>query len=249
MDRDAGGDLPTLRQWLHGIDDHLLRWSFADRHDEPLHRWWHDPVLVAMDETLAILEAAKPSGIGAKRRLFRTFRGTDQPAIEPLLPLRAELVVASLLAEAALPFRFNTGPGPDLLVGTGTPEFGIEISSRTPRGVRDLSGMPALARFVAARVLRDERKIRQARALPTVLIVDLSGSDLPDVRGWDTTFDPLWQPGDTYLALGAMRCMTTVRTPQLRFSVNPYADQATVSLAAGRLHDVPALADLARRRR
>ncbi|GGM42565.1 hypothetical protein ACFFX1_49570 [Dactylosporangium sucinum] len=250
MDEDAGGGLPTLQRWLHGIDDHVLRRCFVDRN---AHRWWGDPVLVALDETLAILEAAKPSGLGSKRRAFRTHRGTHQPAIEPLLPLRAELVVASLLAEAAVPFRFNTGSGPDLLVGTGTPEFGIEISSRAPRSVRHLSRKPSdalreLARFVAAGVLRDERKVRQAQALPTVMVVDLSGSDLPDVRHWDTAFAPLWQPGDTYLALGAMRCMTTVRTPEIRFSVNPYADQSAVALVAGRLHDVPVLADLAGRR-
>jgi hypothetical protein len=77
--------------------------------------------------------------------------------------------------------------------------------------------MLALAQSVAVEVLRDERKIRQSQTLPTLptlptlLIVDLSGGDLPDVRYWDTTFGPLWQPTDTYLALGAMHALTTRR--------------------------------------
>jgi hypothetical protein len=86
--------------------------------------------------------------------------------------------------------------------------------------------MLALAQSVAVKVLRDERKIRQSQTLPTLLIVDLSGGDLPDVRYLDTTYGPLWQPTDTYLALGAMHTLTTRRVPEIRFSVNPYADKA-----------------------
>jgi hypothetical protein len=107
--------------------------------------------------------------------------------------------------------------------------------------------MLALAQSVAVKVLRDERKIRQSQTLPTLLIVDLSGGDLPDVRYWDTTYGPLWQPTDTYLALGAMHTLTTRRVPEIRFSVNPYADRAAVGVAAEPLRGVAALADLANR--
>jgi hypothetical protein len=48
------------------------------------------------------------------------------------MPLRAEFIVASLLAEATVPFRFNAGAGPDLLVGGDPPAFGIEIGLPQP---------------------------------------------------------------------------------------------------------------------
>lgn len=67
------------------------------------------------------------------------------------------------------------------------------------------------------------------------------------MRGWDTTFGPLWQPTDTYLALRAMRALITRRAPEIRFSVNPYADTAAVGLAAEPLRAVAALADFANR--
>ncbi|MGW3812082.1 hypothetical protein [Micromonospora sp. NPDC005113] len=64
------------------------------------------------------------------------------------------------------------------------------------------------------------------------------------MRYWETTFGPLWQPTDTYLALGAMRALNTRRVPEIRFSVNPYADKAAVGIVAEPLRGVAALADL-----
>lgn len=338
MDVTAEGDLPTLRRWLDGVEDHPLRWFFKSRRREPLppgavYAWWRNPILTPIEETLVLLEAAAPAGLGAKRREFRAARGMGQPAMEKFMPLRAELIVASLLAEATVPFRFNTGAGPDLLVGGDSPAFGIEIGSRSPSSLSHLSralsaalrerGLPdgveistdpippvairtsvqrsiieqfvppdgspgvsalrvmaaparpaygipaswltirrgggttssmapynsphmlALAQSVAVEVLRDKRKIRQSQELPSILIVDLSGGDLPDLRYWETTFGPLWQPTDTYLALGAMRALNTRRVPEIRFSVNPYADKAAVGVVAEPLRGVAPLADLA----
>jgi hypothetical protein len=73
------GDLPVLRSWLEGVGDHPLRWFFKSRRDTPrppntVYAWWRNPILVAMEETLAILEAAQPNGLGAKRRDFRAFK-------------------------------------------------------------------------------------------------------------------------------------------------------------------------------
>jgi hypothetical protein len=120
MDVTAEGDLPTLRRWLDGVENHPLRWFFKSRRREPLppgvvYAWWRNPILIPIEETLVLLEAAAPAGLGAKRREFRSARGMGQPAMEKFMPLRAELVVASLLAEATVLFRFNTGAGPDLL--------------------------------------------------------------------------------------------------------------------------------------
>jgi hypothetical protein len=108
MDVTAEGDLPTLRRWLDGVEN-------------------HPPALVLRVPSpgaaaarcglclVTLLEPAAPAGLGAKRREFRSARGMGQPAMEKFMPLRAELVVASLLAEATVLFRFNTGAGPDLL--------------------------------------------------------------------------------------------------------------------------------------
>jgi hypothetical protein len=54
----------------------------------------------------------------------------------------------------------------------------------------------AMAQDVASGVVREKRKKRQAMLMPTVLIVDLSGNDLPDLRCWPEAFDSLWEPSD-----------------------------------------------------
>jgi hypothetical protein len=71
---------------------------------------------------------------------------------------------------------------------------------------------------------------------------DLFG--LPDVRYWATTFSPLWQPSDAYLALGAMSALSTRRIPEIRFSINPHADPAAIEIVARHVRGVPVLADL-----
>ncbi|MET7396000.1 hypothetical protein ABZS66_21155 [Dactylosporangium sp. NPDC005572] len=264
MERAENEDLPTLSRWLDGIDEHPLLWFFEHRVEGFVppgagYDWWNDPVLIVVEQTLEILEAAGPAGLSAKRRAFRAYRGRGLVAFEQFMPMRTELVVASMLAAAGRPFRFNTKAGPDLLVGD-PPRFGIEISSRRPKRLSHLATstgpdnsphmsphMVALARHVATGVLREDRKVRQARIMPTVLIVDISGTDLPDVRSWSTTFDPLWQPADAFLALGAMYSSTTSRIPEIRFSVNPYADPAVLGALAWYLDGVTALTDFADR--
>ncbi|MFI9610951.1 hypothetical protein ACIHCM_04505 [Streptomyces sp. NPDC052023] len=46
-----------------------------------------------------------------------------------------------------------------------------------------------MAQDVARNVQREKRKIRQSRAMPTLLIVDVPGTDLPDLRCWQQAFD------------------------------------------------------------
>ncbi|MFJ8536170.1 hypothetical protein [Streptomyces sp. NPDC093591] len=61
--------------------------------------------------------------------------------------------------------------------------------------------------------------------MPTVLIVDLSGNDLPDLRCWPDVFSSLWEPGDEFLAMGGMTVSTRSRKPELRFALNPFTDE------------------------
>jgi hypothetical protein len=115
------GNLPVLRNWLEWIGDHSLRWFFQSRRDTPrppntAYAWWRNPILVAMEDTLAILEAAQPDGLGAKRREFRAFKTMGSGYMDQFMTHRVELVIASLLAEASISFRFNTKAGPDLLI-------------------------------------------------------------------------------------------------------------------------------------
>ncbi|KKD03172.1 hypothetical protein [Streptomyces sp. WM6386] len=69
----------------------------------------------------------------------------------------------------------------------------------------------AMAQGVAAGVLREKRKRHQSKLMPTVLIVDVSGSDLPDLRRWPEILDALWEPDDAFLSVGAMTVSTRSR--------------------------------------
>lgn len=249
----------------------------------------------------------------------------------------AELTVASHLAQAGVPFRFNTDQGPDLLLQCGQETFGIEIGSRHPKSVTALShtlsrglrarGLPAavsirtkpvppvsirasvrdaiieaflpaggrpgvsylrveasparpedgipaswlsiqvsrdrgytsmsapfnsphviaMAQDVAASVLREKRKQRQAKLMPTVLIVDLSGNDLPDLRCWPEVFDALWELGDAFLAVGGMTVSTRSRVPELRFSLNPFVDRHLLVRVTALLSGCGMFTDMAQR--
>src|SRR5207248_10640475 len=102
---------------------------FKSRRDTPrppntVYAWWRNPIMVAMEETLAILEAAQPDGLGAKRRDFRALKTAGSDSMDQFMNHRAELVIASLLAEASISFRFNTKAGPDLLLGEDGNVFG-----------------------------------------------------------------------------------------------------------------------------
>ena len=57
--------------------------------------------------------------------------------------------------------------------GSGTTSFTAPYNS---------PHMTALAQSVATNVLREKRKLRQSRTLPTLLVVDVSRTDLPDLR-------------------------------------------------------------------
>jgi hypothetical protein len=316
-----------------------LRWYFEYRrpglHPSVVVRWWRNPILVAVEQTLGILESAAPVGLDGKRRDFRAYTDTSGAGMQQFRTHLAELTVASHLAEAGIPFRFNTGEGPDLLLTCGRETFGIEIGSRHPKSVSDLSqtlsrglrarGLPAavtirtdpvppvsirasvreaiikaflpadggpgvssmrveaaparphdgipaswltiqvsrgrgyttmsapfnsphviaMAQDVAAGVLREKRKTRQAKLMPTVLIVDLSGNDLPDLRCWPDVFGALWEPGDAFLAVGGMTVGTISRKPELRFSLNPFAQQQPLERVAALVSECETFADLA----
>jgi len=297
--------------------------------------WWRDPVLTAVEEMLVILERTRPVGLESIARTFRAFDDPSWNGKEKFLQHRAELVIASALADSGVPFRFNTAAGPDLLLDTA-PACAIEISSRSPKslftlsqtlsaglrarglpdtisitadpippveirsrvrdeivqqflpldgspGVRRLrieaapprpeDGIPAswitvtrggggttsfsapynsphitaLAQSVAANVLREKRKIRQSRTLPTLLIVDVSQTDLPDLRCWEKTFERIWEPSDAFLGMAAMVAHANHRTPTLSFSLNPYADTELVAALASQVSACPAFNPLRQR--
>ncbi|MEW1773511.1 GNAT family N-acetyltransferase [Streptomyces sp. NPDC086777] len=141
MNSASEGRLPVLRRWMGDGQTHPLRVHMDRPSKYPgiIHAWWRDPVLTCLEETLVLLETAQPQGLDS---MARTFRGFDDPSWagkEQFLRHRAELVVASLLAEARVPFRFNTAAGPDLLMDNVFPCMGIEISSRRPKSLFDLS--------------------------------------------------------------------------------------------------------------
>lgn len=318
-------DLPVLSRWMDGASPtHPLRWYFKaaeecpSRYQGAVREWWRNPILTAIEETLAILERVHPDGLLAKRQDFRGFWDQSAEGMDFFLTHRAELTVASHLAESGVPFRFNGGEGPDLLLDAGEMRFGIEVSSRRPKSLDSLTrelraglqarGLPAVvttstdpippvvirekvrreiieaflpsdggpgvtsmrveaaparpedgipaawvtirvtpnesvstmtapynsphmvatAQEVARNVLREKRKVRQSKLMPTVLVVDVSGTDMPDLRCWGDVFGPMWEPTDEFVALAAMTMTRLSREPNLSLSINPYADLQTV---------------------
>jgi hypothetical protein len=126
---------------MGGGPTHPLRSNVdrPSRHPGVTRAWWRDPVLTCLEETLVLLEGAQPRGLDSMARTFRAFDDSSRAGKEQFLRHRAELVVASLPAEAQVPFRFNTAAGPDLLMGEEPLCLGIEISSRRPKSLFDLS--------------------------------------------------------------------------------------------------------------
>ncbi|MER7699114.1 MULTISPECIES: hypothetical protein [unclassified Streptomyces] len=330
--------LPALQYWLEGVRAHPLRWYFKsrrpNRYPGVVYAWWKNPILVAFEETLAILEVVQPEGLGAKRREFRAIKGQPPHDMEQFLALRAELTVASHLAASGVPFRFNGEDGPDLLIEVEGETCGIEVSSRRPKSldslIRELrqalvarglpsgvststdpippvairahvrreildaflppdgtpgvsemqvevaperpeEGIPAswltirvgpnerygrmsapwnsphmkaTAQEVARNVMRETRKIRQSKLMPTVLIVDLSDTDLPDLRCWPEVFSPMWEESDQFLALAGMTMTRLSREPNLRFSVNPFSERRPVEALADSVRPCPVFRDL-----
>ncbi|GAB3003256.1 hypothetical protein GCM10023080_081230 [Streptomyces pseudoechinosporeus] len=337
--QNGRGDLPVLRRWLGGLKEHPLLWYFESRrpglHPSVTYAWWRNPILVAVEQTLTILEAAAPEGLEGKRGDFRAFKSMSAVGTERFRTHLSELTVASHLGEAGIPFSFNTGEGPDLLLRSGQETFGIEIGSRRPKSLSDLSrtlsqglrerGLPAavsistdpippvtirssvryaiieaflpadgspgvsslrvqasperpedgipaswlsirvgrhegymhtsapfnsphviaMAQDVATGVLREKRKLRQAKLMPTVLVVDLSGTDLPDLRCWPEAFQAVWQPSDEFLAVGGMTVSTRSRTPTVRFALNPFTDRHTQETFTALVSGCEVFADLA----
>ncbi|MFJ3785693.1 hypothetical protein [Streptomyces sp. NPDC090093] len=331
-------NLPVLQYWLDGVAAHPLRWYFEsrrpNRHPGVVYAWWRSPILVAVEETLAILEATQPEGLGAKRREFRAIKGQAPHDMEQFLALRAELTVASHLAASGVPFQFNGEEGPDLLMTVDGETCGIEVSSRRPKSLdsltRDLQqglrarGLPtgvststdpippvairatvrreildaflppdgtsgvssmrvevaparpedgipaswltirvganerygmtsapwnsphmkATAQEVARNVMREKRKIRQSKLMPTLLIVDLSDTDLPDLRCWPEAFDSMWEGTDQFVALAGMTMTRLSREPNLRFSVNPFTERRLVEAMAESVSSCAVFGDL-----
>jgi hypothetical protein len=132
--------LPTLRSWMAGLSGHPLHQLTGP----PVHlvipegvtyRWWRDPVLTILDDMLGVLERANPHGLSHLQRRFRELGG-GLSARDDLYRLRAEIVVATWLAEHGVPFRVNTGAGPDFLLPTSSGrEVGIEVSTRVPQSL------------------------------------------------------------------------------------------------------------------
>ncbi|MGW0823136.1 hypothetical protein [Streptomyces sp. NPDC002845] len=140
--------------------------------------------------------------------------------IEGFLPAGGRPGVTSLRVEAS-PARPEDG----------IPASWLSIRVSRDRGYTTMSApfnsphVTAMAQDVAANVLREKRKKRQSKLMPTVLIIDLSGNDLPDLRCWPEVFGALWEPGDEFLAVGGMTVSTRSREPELRFSLNPFVDR------------------------
>ncbi|MFD7437806.1 hypothetical protein [Streptomyces sp. NPDC059861] len=67
-----------------------------------------------MQQTLTILETAAPVGLDGKRRDFHAFTDMSGAGMQFFRTHLAELTVGSHLAQAGVPFRFNTADAPDL---------------------------------------------------------------------------------------------------------------------------------------
>ncbi|MER5215458.1 hypothetical protein ABT063_34190 [Streptomyces sp. NPDC002838] len=80
-----------------------------------------------------------------------------------------------------------------------------------------------------------------------MLIVDLSGNDLPDLRCWPEVFGALWEPGDEFLAVGGMRVSTRSREPELRFSLNPFIDRQMLERVTALVSGCGVFTDMAER--
>jgi hypothetical protein len=100
-------------------DGHVLRES-----------WLWPPILAAIAELIADLEAAAPEGLDGMRRRFRDLGRTDSAtAITQLLDARFELLVATRLARAGALQRIRTDT-PDFDCCWDGSEFGVEATTR-----------------------------------------------------------------------------------------------------------------------
>jgi len=119
---DEPYDFPALTSWMAGaVSDHPL--------NQPGFPSWF---LGALDEILQSLEDVRPLRLSQKRDAFRALR-----SFSSLLELRAELLAASLLARAGVPFEF-AADHPDLVL-TGE-VGGIEVGTRaldSPRALHE----------------------------------------------------------------------------------------------------------------
>lgn len=96
-----------------------------------------DDVLVALDEILGLAERAQPLRVAKKRQAFR--RMTQ---LRELLDQQAELLAASLLVRAGIPFDFAAAR-PDLVLEDV--RCGIEVTTRALDDQRALHGLLKLA--------------------------------------------------------------------------------------------------------
>jgi len=102
---------------------------------------------------------------------------------------------------------------------------------------------------VARRILRDDRKRRQAGTeVPTVLLAEVSRCDLGIFRSespWASIFDEVWCQDDRFVAVGATLCYQDQRVPEIGFSVNRFAPTAAVRRVVEALSGCPQMSGLA----
>jgi hypothetical protein len=134
---------------------------------------------------------------------------------------RAELVIASLLAEASISFRFNTKAGPDLLLGEDGNVFGIEISSRRPKSLSDLARL--LHRGLRARGLPSSVSI-SSKPIPPVTIRD-------DVRN---SIIEQFLPADGAKGVTSLRVMAAPAQPKYGIPASWVTIQVTGGQAVSR---------------
>jgi hypothetical protein len=170
---------------------------------------------------------------------------------DPIPPVEIRSRVLDEIVRQFLPPDGSPGvTGLRVEAAPSRPEDGIPASwitiNRDGRGTTSFMApynsphMTALARSVAANVLREKRKVRQSQTLPTLLIVDVSRTDLPDLRCWEKTFEHIWEPSDAFLGMAAMVAHPNHRTPTLSFSLNPYADPELVAHLVSQVSACPA---------
>jgi hypothetical protein len=152
----------------------------------------------------------------------------DSPDQSPIrASVRDSIIEAFLPADGSPGISFLRVEASPARPDDGIPASWLSIQVSRDRGYTTMSApfdsphVTAIAQDAAVGVLREKRKKRQAKLMPTVLIVDLSGNDLPDLRRRPETFGALWEPDDEFLAVGGVTVSTRSREPELRFSPKP----------------------------
>jgi hypothetical protein len=124
---DDGPDRPTLARWMAGaVAAHPLLPLLTDKAPHATD------ILNGFEVLLKSVEGADPSRWMSKRQVFKNI-----PFDSQLLAMRAEFVVAAMMATADVAFDLGNEdlPNPDFVLASG---LGIEVTSKNPEGVKDL---------------------------------------------------------------------------------------------------------------